>query len=362
MSEKPLLLQALHQELGARFAPFAGYAMPVQYAGILAEHAWTRQHAGLFDVSHMGPAFLGGADPVVAIERLVPSDIAGLKPGTQRYTLLLDQAGRVRDDLMVGRPPEGEVLYTVVNAACKEADFAAMAAAGLEVERADAGALLALQGPEAAQALERLVPGVAALRFMQLAFFSWRGARLTISRSGYTGEDGFEVLVPPEAAEAFARALLAEPEVKPIGLGARDTLRLEAGLCLYGHDLTEETSPIEAGLAWVIQKRRREAADFPGAGRILEELAHGPPRKRVGLVMTERAPAREGAEILAGGQPIGAVTSGTFGPSLGRAISMGYVAAEFAEPGTRLEVLVRGQPRAAEVSALPFVPHRYVRG
>lgn len=365
-----LPLEGLHRELGARFAPFAGYAMPVQYSGILAEHAWTRENAGLFDVSHMGPCLLhapaGESQEQAAarLERVVPSDISALKPGQQRYTLLLDDDGRVLDDLIVGRLPTGEGrLYAVVNAGCKETDFPRIEhATGLRVERRDAGALLALQGPKAAAALARLAPGVLALTFMQLGLFPWEGAELVVSRSGYTGEDGFEVLVPLQQAPAFARALLQQPEVKPIGLGARDTLRLEAGLCLYGHDLTPETSPIEADLAWVIQKRRRAAGDFPGAARILGELGAGAARKRVGLVMRDKAPAREGAEIFAAGRRIGRVTSGTVGPTLGRAIAMGYVEAAFAAPGTAVEVMVRDQPRAAEITPMPFVPHRYVRG
>jgi len=365
-----LPLQALHQELGARFAPFAGYAMPVQYEGILAEHAWTRSEAGLFDVSHMGPCFLvapaGESQEAAAarLEQVVPSDVVNLKPGQQRYTVLLDDDGRVLDDLIIARPrDDGGRFYTVVNAGCKDGDFVRIeAATGLRVERRDDGALLALQGPKAAQALERLVPGVGRLTFMTFDAFPWRGAELVISRSGYTGEDGFEALIPPAQAEAFARALLAQPEVKPIGLGARDTLRLEAGLCLYGHDLTTDTSPIEADLAWVIQKRRRAAADFPGAARILAELADGPARKRVGLVLVDKAPAREGAEIVAEGRSIGRVTSGTVSPTLGRAISMGYVEAAFATPGARVDILVRNQPRPADVVPMPFVPHRYVRG
>lgn len=365
-----LPLEALHRALGARFAPFAGYAMPVQYAGILAEHAWTRESAGLFDVSHMGPCFLhapageGQEQAAARLERVVPSDMAGLKPGQQRYTLLLDEDGRVLDDLIVGRLPSGEGrFYAVVNAGCKENDFPRIErATGLRVERRDRGALLAVQGPKAAAVMARLVPDALGLTFMQVGMFGWQGEELVISRSGYTGEDGFEVLVAPQQAEAFARALLQQPEVKPIGLGARDTLRLEAGLCLYGHDLTETTSPIEADLAWVIQKRRRAAADFPGAARILGELTEGAQRKRVGLVMRDKAPAREGAEIVAGGTSIGRITSGTVAPTLGRTIAMGYVEAAFSAPGTAVDVLVREQPRAAEIVSMPFVPHRYVRG
>lgn len=368
----PLLLASLHQSLGARFAPFAGYAMPVQFEGILAEHAWTRTQAGLFDVSHMGPAFLRGRNDegfdfvASQLEHLVPSDIAGLKPGQQRYSVLLNEQGGIEDDLIIGRPVHqalADGLYVVVNAGCKEADFALIAGkTGLRVYREDHRALLALQGPLAHVALERLVPGVSRLFFMQFASFDSAFGGVLVSRSGYTGEDGFEVLVVPERAEAFAQALLSQPEVRPIGLGARDTLRLEAGLCLYGHDLDRQTSPIEADLTWIIQKRRRQAGDFPGSARILAELASGPSRKRVGLLLTDRAPAREGAQIVHEERPVGVVTSGGFSPILQRAISMGYVEAAFANIGARLQVLVRGQAREAEIVALPFVPHRYVKG
>lgn len=367
---KRLPLEPLHQALGARFAPFAGYSMPVQYEGVLAEHAWTRTHAGLFDVSHMGPAELVAGDHAAGaavLERLVPSDIQGLKPGQQRYTVLLNQEGGILDDLMAARPREDDGrLWLVVNAGCKEADFpliAAMAGGAARLERLDHGALLALQGPEAAQALARLVPETAQLSFMQVARFeTGLFGRLVISRSGYTGEDGFEIWVAPEFAAAFAEAVLSQPEVKPIGLGARDTLRLEAGLCLYGHDLDPETSPIEADLAWVIQKRRRLAGDFPGAERILRELKEGPAKRRVGLLLDDRAPAREGAQIQHEGLAIGQVTSGGVGPTIGRAISMGYVAAAYAAPGQRVDVLVRDRPRPATIVALPFTPHRYVEG
>ena len=369
---KPLLLAQLHAGRGARFAPFAGYDMPVQFEGILAEHAWVRAQAGLFDVSHMGPAFLfdpegeGFEASARRLEKLVPSDLIGLKPGQQRYSVLLNEQGGIEDDLIIGRPAHPDWahgLYVVVNAGCKEADFARIAGmTGLRVDCVDDRALLALQGPMAKSGLERLVPGVSRLFFMQFASFDSAFGQLVISRSGYTGEDGFEVLVRPERADDFARALLSQPDVKPIGLGARDTLRLEAGLCLYGHDLDAGTSPIEADLAWIIQKRRRLAGDFPGAARVLGELAAGPARKRVGLLLTDRAPAREGAQIQADGRIIGAVTSGGFAPSLQRAISMGYIEAAFAQLGKRVDILVRGQPREAEITALPFVPHRYVKG
>lgn len=369
---KPLLLAQLHAGLGARFAPFAGYDMPVQFEGILAEHAWVRAQAGLFDVSHMGPAFLFGPEgegfeeAARRLEKLVPSDLIGLKPGQQRYSVLLNEQGGIEDDLIIGRPADPDWahgLYVVVNAGCKEADFGRIAGmTGLRVDRQDDRALLALQGPLAKSVLERLVPGVSRLFFMQFASFDSAFGQLVISRSGYTGEDGFEVLVRPDQAKDFAQALLSQPEVKPIGLGARDTLRLEAGLCLYGHDLDAGTSPIEADLAWIIQKRRRLAGDFPGAARVLGELAAGPARKRMGLLLTDRAPAREGAQIQADGRIIGAVTSGGFAPSLQRAISMGHIEAAFAQLGKRVDILVRGQPREAEITALPFVPHRYVKG
>ncbi len=369
---KALLLASLHQSQGARFAPFAGYDMPVQFEGILAEHAWVRAQAGLFDVSHMGPAFLFGPEgegfeaAARRLEKLVPSDLIGLKPGQQRYSVLLNEQGGIEDDLIIGRLAHADMahgLYVVVNAGCKEADFARIAGmTGLRVDRVDDRALLALQGPMAKSVLERLVPGVSDLFFMRFASYDSAFGQLLISRSGYTGEDGFEVLVRPERADDFARALLSQPEVKPIGLGARDTLRLEAGLCLYGHDLDAGTSPIEADLAWIIQKRRRLAGDFPGAARVLGELAAGPARKRVGLFLEERAPAREGAQILLGGRVIGAVTSGGFSPTLQRAISMGYIEAAQAKLGVRVEILVRGQARAAEIVPLPFVAHRYEKG
>jgi aminomethyltransferase len=361
-------------------APFAGYAMPIQFEGVIAEHLWTRSHAGLFDVSHMGPSFFAlprghGLSPQDAharvsslLERLVPGDIKGLKPGQIRYTVLLNQAGGVEDDLMVARPPEPQAqgdLYVVVNAGCKQADWALInhiAAGEAQVAPADDRALLALQGPQAHEALERVVKGPAGLRFMTYGRFETEAfGRLTISRSGYTGEDGFEILVRPEHAEAFAAALLADPVVKPIGLGARDSLRLEAGLCLYGHDLDPTISPVEADLAWIIQKRRRSAADFPGAARILKELEQGPARRRVGIRPMTAAPAREGVAVFKDGRQIGVVTSGGFGPSVSGPVSMGYVETAYALPGTQIELMVRGQPRPAEVAPLPFIPHRYAR-
>ena len=365
-------LHDAHLAAGGRMVAFAGYDMPVQYReGILKEHLWTRAHAGLFDVSHMGPAWLrstGDHAAAAAIaERLVCGDIAGLKPGQLRYTLLLNAEGGVLDDLMIGRPAEpdraGE-LYVIVNAGTKEADFAliAQAAGGAaKLERADDGALIALQGPEAVAVLAAILPGCEAMGFMSFARFDWQGAELVVSRSGYTGEDGFEILVPRGQAMDFWARLAGDDRVQPIGLGARDSLRLEVGLPLYGHDLDESVSPIEAGLGFAVSKRRRQAADFPGAKRILSEIEHGPKRVRVGLLV-EGAPAREGAEVQAGdGSPAGVVTSGGFSPTLGRPIALAFIDPAHAAPGTPLLALVRGKAQAAVVTDLPFVPHRYVR-
>ncbi|WP_395815460.1 glycine cleavage system aminomethyltransferase GcvT [Devosia sp.] len=374
---KTVVLNDKHIAAGGRMVPFSGYALPVQYpTGIMAEHKWTREHAGLFDVSHMGPSFLtlterSGDDArdhaaiAALIEPLICGDIAGLAPGQVRYTLLLNDAGGALDDLMVARSPRfAGVLYIVVNAGTKEGDFARIAAAagnGAEFRRVDDNALLALQGPEAVAVLETLVPGVADLAFMHYAPFQWGEEQLIISRSGYTGEDGYEILCSPRHAPALWDALLADERVKPIGLGARDSLRLEAGLPLYGHDLDETVSPTEAGLKFAVSKRRREAADFPGAARILKEFAGDLSRVRVGLLV-DGAPAREGAEILdAAGTVIGKVTSGGFGPSVGRAIALGFVPPAHAAPGTMLSVSVRGRAQPAQVTETPFVPHRYFR-
>jgi aminomethyltransferase len=372
-------LAVAHRELGARFVPFAGYAMPVQYAdGIMAEHKWTRQHAGLFDVSHMGPAFLRLAAPsgdaeadhaavAAIVERLVPGDIRGLKPGQVRYTLLLNRDGGILDDLMVARPAnaaEAGSLYIVVNAATKEADFDAIAGAAAgaaKLTRADDNALIALQGPEASAIMRGLVPAAANLGFMTYGRFRLNDLDLLVSRSGYTGEDGFEILAPGARAAGFWGRLLSDPRVKPVGLGARDSLRLEAGLPLYGHDLDATVSPIEAGLDFAVSKRRREAADFPGAARILGEVSAGPVRVRAGLLV-EGAPAREGADILdAEGRRVGVVTSGGFAPSLGRPVAMGFLPPRLAALGTELRVSVRGRQQPAAVAPLPFVPHRYFR-
>jgi aminomethyltransferase len=373
------VLNGAHVELGARMVPFAGYSMPVQYpTGIIAEHSWTREHAGLFDVSHMGPSFLRlnapSSDPetdhaaiAAIIEPLICGDIAGLKPGKLRYTLLLNEDGGTLDDLMVGRPSDpawAGTLYIIVNAGTKDTDFARIAAAAggrATLTRADNGGLLAVQGPDAVWAMRRVVPAAPNMGFMEYESYDWQGTRLVVSRSGYTGEDGFEILVEPEHAVALWEALLKDQRVKPVGLGARDSLRLEAGLPLYGHDLDETTSPVEANLGFAVGKRRREAADFPGATRILAERENKPARLRVGLLV-EGAPAREGAEILdASGTVIGKVTSGGFSPTLSRPIAMGYVPPAHSEPGTALQVSVRGRAQPATVAALPFVSHRYVR-
>ena len=366
-------LQALHVARGARMVPFAGYEMPVQYAdGIIAEHTHTRNAAGLFDVSHMGQAFLVGPDHATsarALEALVPADIASLAPGRQRYTQLTDANGGILDDLMVTRsadPDEDGVLMVIVNAARKDFDYAHLAAglpAGVRLIRADHRALIALQGPRAAAVLERHCSGAAAMAFMSARSASFDGIECHVSRSGYTGEDGYEISVKANRVRAIAERLLGHSEVKPIGLGARGSLRLEAGLCLYGHDIDTSTSPVEAALAWSIQKRRREEGGFPGAERVLAELRDGARRLRVGLRPEGRAPAREGAEIKSkDGTSIGKVTSGGFGPSLGAPIAMGYIERDFAAPGTPVALVVRGKDLPASVTALPFVPHRYHRG
>jgi aminomethyltransferase len=366
-------LHGEHAATGARLVPFAGYAMPVQYAtGILAEHLWTREHAGLFDVSHMGQAALIGPDHATtarALEALVPADILNLKPGRQRYTQLLDENGGIRDDLMVTRPAnplqDGELIL-VVNASMKEADYAHMAArlpAGVELRRFDDRALLALQGPQAEAVLGGQAPDVASLAFMQAAETMIGGIPAHVSRSGYTGEDGFEISVPASRAAELWRLLMTDEQARPIGLGARDSLRLEAGLCLYGHDIDTTTSPVEAGLTWSIQKRRREDGGFPGAARIQRELRDGPARLRVGLKPEGRAPAREGTVVATpDGREVGKVTSGGFGPSVNGPVAMGYVAREFATPGTELHLVVRGKPLPAQVVPMPFAPHRYKRG
>ncbi|ACK50186.1 glycine cleavage system T protein [Methylocella silvestris BL2] len=362
-------LYDLHLELGARLVPFAGYEMPVQYPpGVIAEHLHTRAKAGLFDVSHMGQALFEGAHALRAFERLTPGDIASLNPGQMRYTQLLDANGHILDDLMVTRlANEGgrQRLFLVVNAASKAADFAHISAAlpGFALTPLPQLALLALQGPQAAEVLEKIVPVVSRLTFMRSAEFEVDGVRLRISRSGYTGEDGFEISLPAAKAEVFARTLLSDPRVFPVGLGARDSLRLEAGLCLCGHDIDGATDPVEAGLLWSISKRRRVEGGFPGFARLAQVMARGPERRRVGLILDGKAPAREGAEIeTPDGRAIGRLTSGGYAPSLGRPIAMGYVAAAEAVVGAPVNLIVRGKPTPARIAATPFMPHAYVRG
>ena len=366
-----LPLDAWHRARGARMVPFAGYEMPIQYEGIVAEHNWTRESAGLFDVSHMGQLVLSGPDLDAAVEAVLPIDLSTLKLGQQRYSLLLDEDGGVLDDLMVSRWPEA--LYLVVNGATKWDDMGTLREAlpdDITLNYLDDRALLALQGPKAADALARHATGeypLSALTFMKFGQFQLAGHDVTIARAGYTGEDGFEISLASDAAAEVADLLCAEPEVKPIGLGARDSLRLEAGLPLYGHDMAPETSPIEAGLIFGINKRRRAPIEqggggFPGADRIIREIAEGTARKWVGLKIEGRLPAREGAEVFAGSDHVGTVTSGGFSPTLGAPIAMAYVAAAHAATGTALEVEVRGKRLAATVSSTPFVPHRYYRG
>lgn len=363
-------LHALHAALGARMVPFAGYEMPVQYKdGILKEHLQVRAAAGLFDVSHMGQAALIGPDHETtarALEALIPAEVQRLGVGRQRYSVLLNDAGGILDDLIFGRAQAPGVINLVVNAACKEADYAHIAArlpASVRLVRRDDRALLALQGPLAATVAAEFSPALAGLEFMSFAEVDFGGVAAVVSRSGYTGEDGFEISVPASEAERVARALLADGRVQPIGLGARDSLRLEAGLCLYGHDLDETTSPVEGAIGFAIGKRRRTEGGFPGAERILRELKNGPSRLRVGVRLDGRAPAREGAEIVdAAGAKIGVLTSGGFGPSVGGPIAMGYVAPDFAAPGTPVGVVVRGASLPARVAATPFVEHRYFRG
>lgn len=359
-----LPLDAWHRARGGRMVPFAGYHMPVQYEGIMAEHLWVREHAGLFDVSHMGQLLFDGPDVAAALEALMPADIAAARPGHPVYSLLMAENGGILDDLMLTKRDDG-TIYMVVNGACKWDDiahFREYLPDEIGINHLEELALLALQGPEAVTALERVVPGVGALVFMQGRLFDWQGHPLWISRSGYTGEDGFEISVPVKAAAALADALTAQPEVKPIGLGARDSLRLEADLPLYGHDLDEETTPIAAQLGFAIKKRRREEGGFPGHARIMLEREQGPILKRVGMVVDGRQPVREGALVVDGeGSEVGKVTSGGFAPTLGAPIAMAYVPAASAVPGTRITLAQRGKLHSAEVVAMPFVPHRYVR-
>jgi len=358
-----LPLDAWHRAQGGRMVPFAGYEMPVQYEGIMAEHLWTRENAGLFDVSHMGQLLVHGRDAAAALEKIMPGDFQSAVDMKPKYSLLLDEDGGIIDDLMATR--RGEDFYVVVNGATKHGDIAFMERrlpGNIVLDHMTSQALLALQGPRAAEVLETIVPGVSDLSFMQGGPFNWQGNRLWISRSGYTGEDGFEISVPASAAAALADAITVHELAKPIGLGARDSLRLEAGLPLYGHDLDTGTTPVMAGLTFAINKRRRAEGGFPGAIRILAELDGGPPQKRVGLEIEGRQPVREGALILdAEGNEVGKITSGGFSPSLQRPIAMGYVASHLAENGTAVKLEQRGKLFDARVTAMPFVPHRYHR-
>ncbi|WP_138935171.1 glycine cleavage system aminomethyltransferase GcvT [Roseovarius arcticus] len=370
---KMTVLNALHRELGAKMVPFAGYDMPVQYPlGVMKEHLHCRARAGLFDVSHMGQVIVrapgGYAEVANAMEALVPVDVEGLHEGRQRYAMFTNDAGGIEDDLMLAH--RDEELFVVVNAGCKDADIQRMIELmpGCEVLPVTDRALLALQGPEAETVLEALVPGAAAMRFMDIAILPSDWGDLWLSRSGYTGEDGYEISVEEGRAEAFARALLDQDAVEPIGLGARDSLRLEAGLCLYGHDIDADTTPVEANLGWAIQKVRRSGGKrkggFPGADIILPQLVSGADRRRVGLSPEGRAPMREGTALFAdetGGESIGAVTSGAFGPSIEAPMSMGYVPADLARPGTTVYGEVRGKRMAATVVALPFKPANFKR-
>ena len=358
-----LPLDAWHRARGARMVAFAGYEMPIQYDGIMAEHLWCRESAGLFDVSHMGQLVLSGEGVAQALEAVLPGDVQGLGEGRMRYSLLLGEGGGILDDLMVTR--RGEELFVVVNGATKYDDIGYLLDAlpdEVTINLQDEQALLAVQGPRAVAAVARLVPGVERLVFMTAGAFDWAGVSLWISRSGYTGEDGVEISVPAEHAAALADALTAQPEVKPIGLGARDSLRLEAGLPLYGHDLDPETTPVMADLGFALAKRRREARDFVGAERILAEREAGPVARRVGLIVEGRQPVREGAAVVDDADSeVGRVTSGGFAPSLGAPIAMAYVPLALAAPGTRVRLAQRGKVHMATVTPMPFIPHRYVR-
>lgn len=364
-SLKKTPLHALHVALGGKMVPFAGYEMPVQYdgMGVLKEHQHTRAAAGLFDVSHMGQAVLHSPtiDPATALEHLVPGDIIGLAPGKMRYTVLLNDDGGILDDLMVTRWDE-HTLFIIVNAACKEQDFDYIQkkiGAVAQLKYLEDRALLALQGPKAEQAMTIFFPEAMEMKFMESRRADYKGQAFFISRSGYTGEDGFEISVAASYAEEFTKELLEEPEVKAIGLGARDSLRLEAGLCLYGHDIDTHSTPIDANLRWVIPKRRREEANFPGAEKILKQLKGGCYIQRVGIKPEGAAPVREGTELFIGDKKVGTVTSGGFGPTFGGPVAMGYVNVDHAKAGTKLNAMVRGTPRPCEVVTLPFVPHNY---
>jgi aminomethyltransferase len=358
-----------HVKLGARIVPFAGYEMPVQYpSGILTEHGWTREKAGLFDVSHMGQCYVTGPDfetTAKAMERIVPADILSLVPHQQRYSQLLSGDGGTLDDLMITRTDTDGMLYVVVNASRKDHDFARIAEhlpSDVTLTRRDDLALLALQGPKAEEVLAKLEPLVRDLKFMHYMDATIAGVGVHISRSGYTGEDGFEISLPDRHAAKLWNLLLSDPLVKPIGLGARDSLRLEGGLCLYGHELDETTSPVEADLMWSISKRRRAEGGFIGAARVQRELAEGVTRKRVGIKPEGRAPARDGTVITdAQGRQIGVITSGGFGPTVGGPIAMGYVETNSSVPGTPINLIVRDKPLPAQIVKLPFVPNRFKR-
>ncbi|HYD36804.1 MAG TPA: glycine cleavage system aminomethyltransferase GcvT [Allosphingosinicella sp.] len=366
MSEAPdrlLPLDAWHRARGARMVSFAGYSMPIQYEGILAEHRWTRESAGLFDVSHMGQLIVAGPDAQRGLESVLPADLSILKEGRLRYSLLLNEEGGIVDDLMATR--RGDHFYVVVNGATKEGDIAYLGERlprGVVLDHMKEQALLALQGPKAAEVLARLVPGVEPLGFMTGGAFELDGGNVWISRSGYTGEDGFEISLPAGRAAAVAELLAGQEEVKPIGLGARDSLRLEAGLPLYGHDLDAETTPIEADLGFAVSKRRRAEGGFAGWHRIIREIEEGPVRRRVGLAVEGRQPVREGAAVVdADGDEVGKVTSGGFSPVLEAPIAMAYVPAASAEPGAGIRLVQRGKIFQAKVTEMPFVPHRYHR-
>jgi aminomethyltransferase len=356
-------LHALHLSLGAKMVPFAGYDMPVQYpAGVKTEHLHTRAKAGLFDVSHMGQVRLTGDGAAADIETLIPGDIQALSAGRMRYTMFTNPEGGILDDLIVTNA--GDHLFVVVNAGCKEQDIAHMRAnLSCGIEELPDRALLALQGPSAEAVLASHAAEVADMKFMTARAVSIAGHDCFVTRSGYTGEDGYEISVPGETAAAFAEMLLAHPDVEPIGLGARDSLRLEAGLCLYGHDIDETTTPVEANLTWAINKRRRVEGGFPGSDKILGQLADGALRRRVGIRLEGRAPAREGTELVDdAGTAIGHITSGGFGPTLEGPVAMGYVDSRFSETGCQINAMVRGKPLPARVAALPFVAANYKRG
>ncbi len=367
-------LNALHISLGGKMVPFAGYSMPVQYPlGVLKEHLHARAHAGLFDVSHMGQAELTGDDVIGALESLIPGDLKGLAAGRIRYSTLLTETGGIIDDLMITKPAEPgseKKLFLIVNAGCKEGDFDHILrrlGSRIKLTRFEDRALLALQGPSAAKVLVRFAAGCDAMAFMssrvaKFALASGHDVDVRLFRSGYTGEDGYEISIPGDRAEAVANALLAQPEIQPIGLGARDSLRLEAGLCLYGSDIDTTTTPVEANLSWIIGKRRKLEGGFPGANKIIEQINMGAQKMRVGIQPIGKAPARAHTEILDEiGKTIGEITSGGFGPSVNKPVAMGYIQTAFATPGTKVQLMVRGQTLPAEVVALPFAPHRYFK-